>query len=290
MRRISMGVTILALVFLMGSVGLSSQEIQFPKPSPKASVTQVIGLAEVTITYHSPGVKGRVIWGKLVPYDKVWRTGANNATTIRFSKDVTIDGHPLKAGKYGLFTIPGRETWTIIFSKQADIWGAFGYKEDQDVLRVKVKASKLPHSMERMIFHFADVTDDSGRVVLAWEKVSVAFTLKVDTQAMVMKGIERAMGRYWVAPYQAANYALKVDKLDKAKEWIDTSVAVSATYWNSFLMAKIYHKLAKTKKARKKAIQILKHAIQLGAKLPERQQGYVKEAKALLADWTGKKK
>jgi hypothetical protein len=290
MRKITLAVMIVGLVCFLGTLGLNGQGVQFPKPSPKASVTQVIGLAEVTISYHSPGVKGRVIWGKLVPYDKVWRTGANEATTISFSKDVMIEGKALKAGKYGLFTIPGKEEWTIIFSKQNDIWGAMGYKEEKDALRVKVKAEKLPHSMERMIFHFADVTDNSGKVVLAWEKISVAFTIKLDTQAMVMKGIERAMGRYWVAPYQAANYAFNTEQLDKAKQYVDMSVAISATYWNSFLMAKVYYKMAKTKKAKKKAVRILKHAIQLGAKLSERQQGYVKEAKALLAEWTGKKR
>jgi len=281
---------IFVLVCMMGTLGLNGQEIQFPKPSPKASVTQEIGLAEVTITYHSPGVKGRAIWGGLVPYDKVWRTGANNATTISFNKDVAIEGKPLKAGTYGLFTIPGKEAWTFIFSKQAKIWGTYGYKEDQDVLRVKVKASKLPHSMERMLFHFTGVTDDSAKVVLAWEKVSAAFTIKVDTKTMVSKSIERAMGRYWVAPYQSANYALANDQLENAKKWVDMSVSISATYWNSLLMAKVCHKLAKTKKDKKKAIKILKHAIILGGKLPERQQGYVKEAKELLAKWTGKKK
>lgn len=287
MRKVTLVLTI--LVFLSVTAGnLWAQEIKVPKPSPKASVFQEIGLIDVTITYHRPGVKGRTIWGDLVPYDKIWRTGANNATTIEFSNDVSIEGNKLAAGKYGLYTIPGKEEWVFIFSKQNSLWGTGGYKEAEDALRIKVKPGSGPHC-EWMNFVFADLSDDSAKVVLRWEKVMVGFTIKVDTKGMVLKGIERTMGGYWVPAYRAADFAFENEMLDKAKGWIDTSVNIQAAYWNMFLKAKIYKKTAKTKKDEKMAIKILHKALDLGAKLPERQQGYTKEAKELFEKWTGKK-
>ncbi len=278
------------LVFLSMVTGsLWAQEIKTPKPSPKATVFQEIGLSDVTITYHRPGVKERVIWGDLVPYDKIWRTGANNATTIEFSGDVTIDGNKLAAGKYGLYTIPGKAEWTFIFSKQNSLWGAGGYKESEDALRIKVKPGSGPHHCEWMNFGFADLSDGSAKVVLRWEKLMVGFTVKVDTKGMVLKSIERTMGRYWVPAYRAADYAFENEMLDKAKDWIDTSVGIQAIYWNMLLKAKIYKKTAKTKKDEKMAVKILDKALFLGTKLPESQQGYTKEGKELFEKWTGKK-
>lgn len=283
---------LLMIASFVGAVtvsGLMAQEIKFPKPSPKASVFQEVGLAEITITYHSPGVKNREIWGKLVPYDKVWRTGANNATIIKFSDDVMVEGQPLKAGTYGLFTIPGKEKWIMIFSKQTDVWGTYGYKEEQDALRVTVKPRTVPHGMERLLFRFSNVTDNAAKVHLEWDKVSVGFTIKLETQKKVMESIKKSMARYWVAPYQSANYALKCEMLEEAKKLANLSVSINPTYFNTLLKAKVYKKLAKTKKEHKGALKILQQAILLGKKLPERQQGYAKEAQKLLTEWTAKK-
>jgi hypothetical protein len=278
--------TLILLVLGLFSIQWA-QDIQFPQPSPKAKVFQAIGLTDVEIVYHRPGVKDRVIWGGLVPYDKIWRTGANEATTIEFSSDVMIEGNKLAAGKYGLFTIPGKSEWTFIFSKQANLWGTGGYKQEEDALRVKVKPASAPFC-ERMHFKFAGVQDDSGKVILHWEKLMVGFTVKVDTKTMVSKSIERAMGRYWVTPYRAASYAFENEMLDKAKDYINTSTALKEIYWNMLLKAKIYKKLAKTKKETKDAVKILEKALLLGKQLPERQQQYVEEAKKLMAEWTGK--
>ena len=268
--------------------GLWVQDLKFPQVSPAATVTQTVGLTEIAISYHRPGVKGRTIWGDLVPYDKVWRAGANEATTIEFSHDVTVEGQALKAGKYGFFAVPGKSEWTVVFSKQADIWGTYGYKEDQDVLRVKVKAVAAPHC-EWLNFKFAKLSEDSAVVVLHWEKLMVPFAVKVDTSGIVSGNIEKTMGRYWVSPYYAADFAFKHDMLDKAKEYIGVSTSINKMYWNTLLKAKIYKKMAKTKKETKQAVNILKEALLLGEKLPERQQGYVKEGKKLLEEWTAKK-
>lgn len=288
MRKIT--TIVLGLVFLsMVTTGvLWSQELKFPRVSLGASISQTIGLTDVTIKYHRPGVKDRVIWGDLVPYDKVWRTGANEATTIEFSHDVMVDGNKLAAGTYGLFTIPGKTEWTIIFSKQSKIWGAGGYKQEEDALRIKTKPKAAPHC-EWMHFMFADLKEDSAKVILHWEKLMVGFTVGVDTKGMVLGNIEKTMDRYWVSPYYAANYAFEGEMYDKAKAWIDMSVALKQSYWNMFLQAKIYKKLAKTKKEVKEAIKILEKAIMLIKDLSERQKKYAEEAPKLLEEWKGKK-
>ena len=282
--------TLILLVLTLAIGGsLLAQELKFPQPSPAASVEQAIGLTKVEITYHRPGVKGRVIWGELVPYDEIWRTGANEATTIEFSDEVMIEGNKVPAGKYGLFTIPGKTEWTVIISKQSDLWGAGGYKEDQDVLRIKVKPMEAPFPCEWMHFMFADLKDDSAKVILHWEKLMVGFTVTVDTKGTILKNIEKTMDRYWVSPYRAATYAFDKEMLDKAKELIDTSTALKKVYWNMLLKAKIYKGLAKTKNEIKDAVKILEEALLLGKDLPEGQQQYTAEGKKLLEEWKGKK-
>ena len=148
-----------------------------PQPSPLAGVTQRIGVNDVAITYHRPSVKGRKIWGELVPYDQVWRAGANEATTISFSEDVTVEGRSLPAGTYAFFAIPGKQEWTLVFNREAKQWGAFSYKEAQDALRVKVTPKAVP-AEEWLSYRFRDLTLNSATVVLAWEKLEVPFVLR----------------------------------------------------------------------------------------------------------------
>ncbi len=162
----------LATALLMTSVAFAQEGKA--KPSPAATATGKIGDKTVTIAYAQPAVKGREVWGKLVPYNEVWRTGANDATTFEVDKDVMIEGKALKAGKYSLFTIPteGGE-WTIIFNSVAKQWGAFKYDASKDVLRVKVKSTKSKTMMERMTFEVK-----GNQVNLMWENLAVAFRVK----------------------------------------------------------------------------------------------------------------
>ncbi|MCK7523313.1 MAG: DUF2911 domain-containing protein [Ignavibacteriales bacterium] len=138
--------------------------------SPKAAVIQTVGFTEVRIDYSRPGVKKREIWGKLVPYDAVWRAGANEATKITFSTDVTVEGKKLKKGSYSLFAIPGKNDWTIIFNKVADQWGAFEYNESEDALRVKVKTEKAIWQ-EWLSYTINKASDTSAVIRLEWEKL-----------------------------------------------------------------------------------------------------------------------
>jgi hypothetical protein len=162
------------LFFLLTLLVSTVSMAQGAKASPAATAKGKGGDADITIKYAQPSVKGRKIWGGLVPYDQVWRTGANNATTIEFSKAVKIEGKDLAAGKYALFTIPTEGgKWTIIFNKKADQWGAYNYKADDDALRVDVQAKTSDVAVEAMTFSIAENT-----VTLAWEKLTVGFMVK----------------------------------------------------------------------------------------------------------------
>jgi hypothetical protein len=207
-----------------------AQQLDLPRPSPNASVSQTVGVTEITIKYSRPGVKDRPIWGKLVPYGEVWRTGANENTTIRFSTPVKVDGHELAAGIYGLQTIPTAGDWTVIFSKDADEWGAFSYKQEDDALRIQAKPQPA-ELRERMAFDFDDVTDTTAKVVLHWEKLKVPFTVEVDTPALVAAKVKKAVT--WQAPLQAANYCIQNNTcLDDASRWLDASIALEENYGN----------------------------------------------------------
>lgn len=146
--------------------------------SPKAEVMQVVGFTEVRIIYSRPGVKGREIWGGLVPYNQVWRAGANEATKFIFSTDVLIEGKLLKAGSYSFFAIPGKNEWTLIFNKVADQWGAFEYNESQDALRIKVKPEK-GNMQEWLTYTITKTSDTSAIIRLEWEKLRVPFKVEV---------------------------------------------------------------------------------------------------------------
>jgi hypothetical protein len=165
---------ITALALILFSISVVAQEDKSQRPSPPAKVSENVGTTTIIIDYSQPSVKGREIWGGLVPYGKIWRTGANEATTFEVNTDVKIEGKALKAGKYGLFTIPDSKEWTIVFNSVPDQWGAFQYDESKDVLRVKVKPQQVDQNMEKMTFNISG----DGIVTLMWEKLKVGFKVE----------------------------------------------------------------------------------------------------------------
>ena len=174
----------LALVGLLLPLTASSAFAQpeLPRPSPSAKVSQVIGLTEITVDYSSPTAKGRTIWGGVVPYDQMWRTGANQATKITFSRDVTFGGKAVPAGTYALFTIPTKGAWTVILNKKADQTGTGrDYHADMDLVRFQIHPKAAPHR-ERLTFLFSDFTDDQGSLDLEWDKLRLSIPIKVATQ------------------------------------------------------------------------------------------------------------
>src|SRR5438067_3418588 len=180
----------LALILLLALPAVA--QVRYPQASPHAVLTQSVGTTDVTIDYHRPGVKGRQVWGGLVPYDKVWRTGANEATTIAFGDDVTINGQPLPKGTYSLHTIPGKDQWTIFFNNTANQWGSFNYDPAKDALRVTAK----PHGdefHEWLTFEIPDVSPDAVTIAIKWANVAVPFTVGTNTTKKVLSDSRSAV-------------------------------------------------------------------------------------------------
>ncbi len=228
-------------------------ELTLPRPSQKAQLMQTVGLTDITINYSRPGVKGREIWGGLVPYDKVWRTGANEATTIVFSTDVKVNGQPLSAGTYSLHTIPTKDEWTVIFNTKAEQWGSYSYDESADALRIKVKPQS--HELtEWMEFSLPDLAVEKATVALDWEKVRVAFGVEVSTVDLALANARAAMASLAAddhqTAYRTASFAFQNNvAADEAKQWVDKSIATKETWLNLRLKADMMAKEGKTAEA-----------------------------------------
>ncbi len=169
---------LLLVAFLtVGMFATTHAQDKSKRPSPPAEAKATVGDLSIAINYNSPAVKGREIWGKLVPYGEVWRTGANEATTFEVNHDVIIEGQKLAAGKYALFTIPGEDKWTVIFNKEAGQWGAYNYNKDKDALRITVQPGKAESFQESMDFS-VNAENNTGVVVFTWENLSFSFKVK----------------------------------------------------------------------------------------------------------------
>ncbi len=231
-----------------------AQQIEMPQASPAATIAQKIGLTDVKIEYSRPSTKGRKIFGELVPFGQVWRTGANAATIITFSTDVKIEGNEVPAGSYAIYSIPDRNEWTIILSKNTKLWGAVGYNQEDDYLRFKVKPGKTGQKYETMEVGFVDMTDTGATVSIKWEQTRVRFRIETDVDPIVMAQIRQLVidqqptnpGLY----YQAANYYFTNNKdMRQALEWINKSVDSDPKYWTVHLKAKIELALGMKKEA-----------------------------------------
>ena len=260
----------LCLLVALATFPLLAQAQGPPRVSPMATVQQTVGAAEVSITYSRPSVKERTIWGELVPYDKVWRTGANEATTITLSHDASVGGKSLAAGTYGLFTVPQKNgEWTVIFNKEAEQWGAFQYKEGEDALRVRTKALPSGHT-ETFQISFAEVDGDSAVVDLAWDKVRVPFEVSFKMDDLILskarKEVEEAGPEQGRLVWNWANYFLQQGtNIEEALGWakIVTGVAPER-YWPQALQARLEAKAGKHAEAAATGAKALALAKQLG--------------------------
>ena len=224
-----------------------AQQLNTPQPSPTANIKQNFALSSIEISYSRPGVKGRKIFGDLVPYGKVWRTGANNATTISFGEDVMIAGKKIEHGKYGLLTIPGETEWTFIITKQLDVTSPAAYKEDQDVVRVKAQPATLPFSIETMMINIDNIKSNSCVIGLAWDNIYASFDVSADVDSKVMKQINDAMQNDSRPYFSAALYYIDNGKdLNKAVEWLDKAYAQDPdAYWVMYQKARALKMLGK---------------------------------------------
>jgi hypothetical protein len=266
---------LLLLIFTLSAIG---QDFRTPRPSPDATVSQYVGITKITVDYSSPGVKGRKIWGDLVPYGKIWRTGANEVTSITFSNPVKINGNELPAGTYGIHTIPGENEWEIIFSKDTKVDDPMNYDEKKDALRIKVKPESSPFT-ERMAFTITDMTDNSANVNLIWEKLKLPFKIEVNTQELTLQSARNSAD--WGTLMSAANYCLQQNvNLEEGFKWIQASTLIDENYWNMRVLAQYFAKMDK----KSDAIATMEKAIELGSKMENAPFDY-ENMKKMLADW-----
>lgn len=220
-------------------------EIRLPEASPGQVLTQEIGVSKVTITYHRPGMKGRKIWGELVPAGKVWRLGANEATTIELSHNAKVNGFDVPAGKYALFAIPEAAQWTLILSRKTDQWGAYFYKAQDDLIRFSAKPEAID-PVEWFDIDTVPLSDRAMRVEIAWEKVRVPFTIEFETEALVWKQIDDAVANpaaTWEDYITAARYTMQQNKrMDDGMKWVDEAMRRKESFWNYELKGLMLHK------------------------------------------------
>ena len=246
----------------------AEEKFEFPDASQHATITQRVGLTDVSIDYSRPNMRGREIFGGLVPYGKVWRTGANSPTKIKFSDAVKIGGQDVPAGEYALYTIPNQDEWSIILSKNLKLWGAYGYKPDADALRVTAKPSALVDPVESFTIAFDNLKDDGATIVLKWDKTRVPVELTTNTVEKVNQEIATALkdpkSLEPIFYYQAASFYYEHDKdLAQAAKWVDQAIEKQqpARYFLYYKKAQIEAKLghkAEAKAAAEKSIELLK--------------------------------
>jgi hypothetical protein len=246
----------LALFFLLIS-GTAYSQIETPAASPMAKLETTIGLTPVKVEYSRPGVKGRdrSIFGGLEPYGEVWRTGANASTKITFEDSVQIMGKSLAPGTYALYTIPNQDEWTVIFNNNTGLWGATGYKQEEDALRVKVKPTSLTEPRETFTIDFSGYKTNSANLDIMWDFTKVSVPITVDTDTRVMAQINKALGKpEATAYYRAANYYYQ-NKKDKnqALTWINQALDQREHYAFYLLKASLLAETGNTKEARKAA-------------------------------------
>ena len=271
-------------VFVSALAGAARADLELPRPSPFAKVVQTVGLTDITVDYSSPGVKGRKIWGAVVPYDQMWRAGANNATKLTFSRDVTFAGKPVPAGSYAFFVIPTKGAWTVILNKKADQNGVGrDYKEADDLLRVQVTPKAAPFR-ERLAYLVSDFTDDKASLDLEWEKLRLPIPITVQTSAQTLANINNAIDSTWRTYANAARYMLENKKdYDTGMKYVDQSLALKEDWFNVWIKAELQAAKGDLKDARATG----EHAYDLGKKS---QMFFLEgEVKKTLDDWKKKK-
>ena len=241
---------LLAGLFLSASI-LSEAQLKTPAPSPVQNLRQDFGLGTIELSYSRPGVRGRKVYGDLLPYGQVWRTGANSATTISFTDEVIVGGKKVPAGKYGLLTIPGAKQWIVILTKQTNVTSPADYNAEQDVVRVNVSTTKSKTSTETFTLSIQDIKPTSCNLVMSWEKRSLYLPIQTDIETKIMANIDAAMKTEKPPYYNAAMYFMDNGKdLNQALAWFDKAVESNPTaFWIHYQRANCLAKLGKKAEA-----------------------------------------
>ena len=272
----------LLLCVVVGSISLNGQ-ISTPAPSPSGKIMQTVGLTDVSVEYSRPSMRGRTIFGDLVPYDKLWRTGANKNSTITFSDDVTIAGQEVKAGSYAIFTKPGQTSWEVVFYADTNNWGTPQNWDDSKVAaKTNVEVYNMPSNVETLTMSIDDLHNNGATLGMMWEKTYVGVAFEVPTTEKAVKSIESVMNGPSANDYfAAASYYHEEGKdIAKAKEWIDKAVSMNdKAYWMMRRQSLIYAKMGDTKGAIEAAKKSLSVAEAAG------NADYVKMNKDSLKEW-----
>jgi len=254
MKRVRTGLIAFVPVFLAFAPAASGQvPLVLPQPSPEASVSQAVGLAEFKVTYHRPAVNKRKVWGELVPYGDVWRAGANENTTLAASAPFTFGGKAVPAGTYGLHMLPAEGDWTVILSSESKAWGSFSYDQKEDVVRVSVKPEPAEF-VERLSYTFDEPTNDATALALRWEKLRVAIPIAIDAKQVTLASIReqlRGLPRFsWQGWNQAAAWCVRNGvTTDEAMAWADRSISMQKTFPNLRTKAALLEKKGDAKAA-----------------------------------------
>lgn len=233
---------------------VAQDRLPLPQLSPGASLSQTVGATEISVSYAAPAVRDRVIWGNKVPYDVVWRAGANTNTTVTLEHDVKVEGQALAAGTYGLHMIPGVDSFTIIFSQDSTSWGSYRYVEENDALRVTVTPQSAP-KRERMAFLFDDVGDESATLQLHWDEVLVPVRIDVDVPTVVLAPVRENFAansdkpgwEYW---FQAADYGrVHGAPASETLAWVEKSVAIQKSFSNLWCQSELLADLNRLEEA-----------------------------------------
>lgn len=256
---------------------LATAQIKLPQPSPGATTVQTVGVTDFTVKYSRPAVKGREIFGQLVPYGQLWRTGANSATTFQTTTDVMVEGQKLTAGTYSLFSIPAQGEWTLIFNKNTSA-STDAYKQEEDALRVKIKAAPSNEKVESFFIGFSDLTDSTAKLNIAWANIKAAADLRVDVNETAQDNLEKAVAAKPEDPavlMQAANWNLsKGRNLDQALAWADKSIGLKENFRNVWTKAQILAKMGKVAEA----LPLAQKALSLGEASGDQSFGFFKDA------------
>jgi hypothetical protein len=262
-------------------------ELTLPRPSQKATVTQTVGLTEFTVTYSRPGVKGRTIWGGLVPYGEKWRLGANEATSFVSTGDATVGGKNVPAGEYSIYAIPTEKEWTFAITTEKGLWNTLTFAPEKEVARFTAAPKPAPDE-EWMRFSFENLSANGAELVLRWEKLQVAIPIEVKTHDAAMANIRAALAEAksddWQTPYRAAQYCFNAGvHADEAMAWAEKSVATKELYFNLSLLADMKMKAGKAKDA----IATAERAVKVGKQDPDKPDTRPTETK--ITEWKGAK-
>lgn len=273
------------LLFAACAVSSSyAQQLKVPAPSPSQSIKQSFALSEITIEYSRPSARNRVVYGDLVPYNQMWRTGANASTKIGFGEDVKVEGVAIPSGTYALYTIPKKDAWEVIFYKDLTLGGNVDeFKKENELARFTVKPTSLNERVETMTFSFADMSATQAAIRLDWENTRISLNVQADIDSRVMKNIDKALEKDTRPYYQAASYYYDNNKdLAKAVEWVNKATEQNPkAYWVWTLKAKIHAK----QKNKKEALAAAEKAKQLASE--EKDDNYVKQAEKIIAENKG---